>query len=415
MGAARTKAVAGLRRRRLQGVALAVVLGLAAASATLALSILVESRAPFDAAFSAANGAHLVITYAGDANAAELAATAQSPAVTAAAGPWPVARVGLDTGPTAKGHFVIGGLVSGRSTPTEAIDRVTILAGRWWAAPGEAVLSQSSARLLGKGVGDTVTLQPGDLGKVAPAGPGESPAPDTIVTVVGIAQSVSTPDVAVWASPADVATLSPGMAPEQEMLYRVRSPETAAGLSAAAAAIVGDLPPAAVVSTTTWLDIKGGVDRIAQLYVPVLLSFSIFALLAAAFTITNIVSGVDPDELPRHRRDEVDRLHSEPGQRDPPGPDPRPGHDRRDRRRHRRHPGKPADPRRHRGVVRPAGRLDGLDPGHPGRDPRRGRDGNACRDRSRRSGPAGSAPSRRSPTGDRPRHRPERAADACWA
>ena len=76
------------------------------------------------------------------------------------------------------------------------------------------------------------------------------------------------------------------------MLYRVRSPETAAGLSAAAAAIVGDLPPAAVASTTTWLDIKVGVDRIAQLYVPVLLSFSIFALLAAAFTITNIVSGV---------------------------------------------------------------------------------------------------------------------------
>ena len=73
---------------------------------------------------------------------------------------------------------MIGGLVSGRSAPTEAIDRVTILAGRWWAAPGEAVLSQSSARLLGKGVGDTVTLQPGDPGKVEPAGPGESPAAD---------------------------------------------------------------------------------------------------------------------------------------------------------------------------------------------------------------------------------------------
>ncbi|HEY7968807.1 MAG TPA: FtsX-like permease family protein, partial [Candidatus Limnocylindrales bacterium] len=55
---------------------------------------------------------------------------------------------------------------------------------------------------------------------------------------------------------------------------------------------VGDLPSNAVASTTTWLDIKVGVDRIAQLYVPVLLSFSIFALLAAAFTITNLVSGV---------------------------------------------------------------------------------------------------------------------------
>ncbi len=37
---------------------------------------------------------------------------------------------------------------------------------------------------------------------------------------------------------------------------------------------------------------KTGVDRVADLYVPVLLAFSVFALLAAAFTIANVVSGV---------------------------------------------------------------------------------------------------------------------------
>src|SRR4029077_12327024 len=40
------------------------------------------------------------------------------------------------------------------------------------------------------------------------------------------------------------------------------------------------------------LALRSGVDQVADLYVPVLLAFSIFALLAAAFTIANVVSGV---------------------------------------------------------------------------------------------------------------------------
>ena len=47
-----------------------------------------------------------------------------------------------------------------------------------------------------------------------------------------------------------------------------------------------------MASSTTYLDRKADVDTIAQLYVPILLAFSIFALLAAAFTIANVVSGV---------------------------------------------------------------------------------------------------------------------------
>jgi energy-coupling factor transporter ATP-binding protein EcfA2 len=64
MGALSRTAAAGLRRRRLQSIVLAAVLLLSSAAGTLALSILVESRAPFDTAFTAANGAHLVIDYA---------------------------------------------------------------------------------------------------------------------------------------------------------------------------------------------------------------------------------------------------------------------------------------------------------------------------------------------------------------
>ena len=51
MGAVRLKTFADLRRRRLQSLGLALVLFLSTATGTLALSILVESHAPFDHAF----------------------------------------------------------------------------------------------------------------------------------------------------------------------------------------------------------------------------------------------------------------------------------------------------------------------------------------------------------------------------
>ena len=92
MGAVRLKTVADLRRRRLQAFGIATVLLLSTAAATLALHILVESHAPFDRAFAATNGAHLIVRYRGDLDPDALAATATATGVTASAGPWPVAR-----------------------------------------------------------------------------------------------------------------------------------------------------------------------------------------------------------------------------------------------------------------------------------------------------------------------------------
>ena len=156
MGAVASKTVADLRRRRLQSTVLAIVLFLGAGGATLALSILVETSEPFDHAFAAANGAHLVVDFAPAATDAQLAATATASGVTASAGPWPVAGFAL------RGKVgVFGGqLASGRPTPTDTIDRVTLLAGRWWTAPGEIVLDQDTATLLGVGLGASVPLLP---------------------------------------------------------------------------------------------------------------------------------------------------------------------------------------------------------------------------------------------------------------
>src|SRR5258706_8040354 len=291
MGATSTKAIADLRQRKLQGGVIGLVLFLATAAATLALSILVESRAPFERAFAAANGAHLIVDYAGTVGADQLTWTGQASVVPASAGPWPVVPGELAH---PKGGRIGGEVFSGRSQPDAAIDSITIEAGRWWQAPGEAVLDQDTAALLDAKVGDRVTLYP-DLGpvKVGPGTPTPTPVgtPHT-VTVVGIAASVSTPNVAAWLSPTDIAALSPSGPPMQEMLYRVQPAATDADLTAARSAITATLPAGAVVRSTTYLELKAGVDRLADLYVPVLLAFSVFALLAAAFTIANVVSGI---------------------------------------------------------------------------------------------------------------------------
>ena len=307
MGAVASTSLADLRRRRLQSTVLAIVLFLGAGGATLALSILVETNEPFDRAFAAANGAHLVVDYGAAVTDAQLAATTAASGVTASAGPWPVAGFAL------RGkEGVFGGLLaSGRPTPTDTIDRVTILAGRWWAAPGEIVLDQDTATLLDVGLGASVPLLPdpnpdkrfartasGGGGTPVQPAPGPSARPTTpgkgvTATVVGIAASVSTPDVAGWLSPSDILTLvGPDAPPDRQMLYRVDPAANAADLTAALARITNGVSADDVVSSVTYLQTKSDVESVAQLYVPVLLAFSIFALLAAAFTIANVVGGI---------------------------------------------------------------------------------------------------------------------------
>lgn len=283
MGAVRLKTIADLRRRRLQTGVIAAVLFLASAAATLALSILAESNAPFDRAFARANGAHLVVTYDARTDAQQLAVTRDASSVTASAGPWPVS-----SGSVASAGRRIGGLaLSGRSTPDASIDAVTMSAGRWWGAAGEAVLDQATARRLDASVGDEIEVFPPIADKRTAA-----TVQGHTLTVVGIAGSVSTPDPTVWMSPDDVAAIDTGNAPVQQMLYRVDPSATESDLRAAVATITAPLDVDAVGDVRTYLEVKAGVDQLADLYVPILLAFSIFALLAAAFTIANVVSGV---------------------------------------------------------------------------------------------------------------------------
>jgi putative ABC transport system permease protein len=309
----RLKALADLRHRRLQAFVVTTVLLLATGAATIALDVLLESQAPYDQAFTAANGAHLIVEYDGHTTTAALANTASSPGVTASAGPWPVApadvegvRASADKG---GGTYIIGGgQFAGRADPAGPVDRITLSTGRWWQRPGEVVLSRNLARLTGVSVGDSITLRqppaepskgaepalpgPGSAGAPAPGTPAETDFASRPETVVGIASSLATPEAFGWLSPDDLAALTPDMPAVEQMLYRVQTAATDADLATNLAAITSGLPANAVVGSETYLTQRETVDRTADIFVPILIAFSLFALLAAAFVIADLVSGI---------------------------------------------------------------------------------------------------------------------------
>jgi putative ABC transport system permease protein len=285
MKAVRTKMWADLRRRKLQTIIITIVILLSSGAATLALSLLIESDAPYDRAFAQANGAHLTVTFAADTvTPAQLRRTATLPGVTQSAGPWPEVTTGLNVsgivskGPGPQGSIKTGITIVGRDNPYTSVDHLTIESGRWARASGEIVLSQRIADRTQSAVGGKVTI--GDKGG------------GLSLTVVGIAASVS-PSAQAWVLPSQIAALAaPGEPLSEQMLYRVSPAATAGDLRRATQTIAGALPRGAVENSENYLDVKKNADLTSAVMVPFLIAFSVFALAAALLIIGNVVSGV---------------------------------------------------------------------------------------------------------------------------
>ena len=292
MSAVIAAALADLRRRKLQTFIIALVVLLTSGAATLALSLLVETDAPYDHAFARANGAHLTIVYRANAvSITTLRHSAAARGVTAVAGPWPevlafYSHTGADGGMAVQGLTFVG-----RTRPDSPVDRLTLDAGRWSRAPGEIVASQHLADSWGLRVGDTVAPAPGEHGPT--------------LRVVGIAASIS-PYTDGWVVPSQIPALgspqntslqqsflrSPQNGALEQMLYRVTPAGTDAQLRTATQAITAHVPHGAVQSVGSYLDVKRNADIVAAVMVPFLLAFSVFALVASGLIIGNVVGGV---------------------------------------------------------------------------------------------------------------------------
>jgi putative ABC transport system permease protein len=268
------KSLADLGRRKVQTAVILFVVFLSSLSATLALTLLVESDAPFDHAFQQVQGAHLTMTF--DASAVtepELRARGANSVVSAFAGPF---KVDPWTIQQPDGRTFTQAL-AGRAGPGGAVDRLTLSAGRWAQNNTEVVVSQQMADAVGVQIGDTLTSA------------SDSPIPT--MTVVGIASGVGN-EPSAWTLPAAVPLITAGKFQTSYLMdFRLVHSATHQDIASAADSISAGLPQDAVVDTSNYLDAKLGADRTTAVMIPFLLAFSAFALLASAFIVANLVSG----------------------------------------------------------------------------------------------------------------------------
>jgi putative ABC transport system permease protein len=278
MSATIRKTLADLRRRKLQSGIILLVVALASFAGTLALSLLVEVNGPFDRAFQQANGAHLVMSFDSRiASLQQVRATANLAVVSQSSGPYREFGVGVSV---PGGEQVLG--VQGRDRPDTAVDRLTLDSGRWVRSTGEAVISGDLARH-GTALGSVLT--PDVQSGIPP------------LTVVGIATAVGD-HVDMWVLPqqlpAQMASPVAGKPAEpahSTMYYRLRQAGTDAAITAATNAIANALPVGAVVDTQNYLQIKRNAAITEAVMIPFLLALSVFALIAAALIVANVVTG----------------------------------------------------------------------------------------------------------------------------
>lgn len=283
------KALADIRRRKLQTTVITIVVLLSSLAGTLALTLAVETDAPFDRAFAQEEGAHLMVRFdATQTTKAQLHRTASLPQVAVAGGPWLEAPLVVST---IQGQS--GGPVVGRAGPGGPVDKVQLSAGRWPSKTGEVALSTDTANRLGVSIG----------GVIQPDADTGLPALKVVGTGSAVADSVAgwvVPDEiqppASRASADQTATAPAGAVkgpavPDYVMVYRLHQAATAADIDAAARAIAATVPKGSVIESQNYLNLRSSATTTTAVMIPFLLAFSAFALVASALIIGNVVSG----------------------------------------------------------------------------------------------------------------------------
>jgi putative ABC transport system permease protein len=279
MRAIRTALHGGLAGRRVQALAIGLVLLASAAASTLAAGLLAASNAPFDHAFAAQHGADAAVAVnAAKAPAGELAGTARLAGVTASAGPFAEATVTASAAiPDTPGVVFQAFTLAGRSSPGGPVDDIVLTAGHWPTGAGQIVVSRDLAD-----TGSGASMSPGVV--ITLTGVPGTPK----LTVVGVGVSV-TNTADGWVLPAQMTALGPP--PTEQMLYRFASAGSGAAVNAGVAALRRALPAGSVLGAESWLAVKAQENESIVPWVPFLVTFGVIGLVMSVLIEVNVVSG----------------------------------------------------------------------------------------------------------------------------
>ena len=129
MTAILVKAIADLRRRRVQAAVIFLTVLLAIATGTMALTLMSQTRDPYQAAFEAQKGAHLQVSFHAGTDPQLLATTPSTIGASAAAGPLPATTLEFKH---AGQRFNVEAF--GRDNPSGDVEELKITSGRWASA-----------------------------------------------------------------------------------------------------------------------------------------------------------------------------------------------------------------------------------------------------------------------------------------
>jgi len=278
MTAVLLKAMRDLRRRRLQAAVIFVTTLLAVGTGTMALTLIAQTRDPYQVAFDAQKGAHLKVAFDGRIDQGTIAGTPALIGATSYGGPYRATDVQFQSA----GHKYLVTAV-GRDNPGGDVGQLRIAAGHWPSNATEIALTRSFADLNHISIGDRLKVvsvpQEPVLTVVA-----EVVDIDELRADVGGVQHAWVPGTAIASLTAKDASYL--------MDYRFASDPTSAQLQAGVNKLRTSLPPNSVTSTVSYIFVRTVFHVSTEILTGVLVAFSLFALAATAAIVANLVTGI---------------------------------------------------------------------------------------------------------------------------
>jgi putative ABC transport system permease protein len=279
MKAILVKALADIRRRRLQSAVVLVIVLLASLTGTIALTLTSQTRDPYQRAFDAQKGAHLQVFYDGEVDPSLLTATPRLIGAASSGGPYPGVTIAFTKGDQKYPQLE----AIGRADPGGNVGVLNVVAGHWPTSDREVALTRSFSELRKISIGD----------RLVDVNVPDKPILTVVAQVVDIDEGeAQLSSQNAWVLPSAIPTLGNRADFDYHMDYRFAGDPGGDQLKGYTDRLQAALPPGSISGSVNYLLLRSVFNITNTILTSVLLSFSVFALVAAAAIVGNLVTGI---------------------------------------------------------------------------------------------------------------------------